>query len=179
MNKDDLKRAEEMDLIHFSQDFEKEVSGNKAKYLSYKEANARISAAILKGFYLEAITIEESILCDRLQSYYAYLLNLNADEFKAHPFFQDYTTLGKLIHKNNLKKKLNLTFNKEVSEVFIKLRAWWGKRNETLHSLAKSTPTTPTMDYKEFLKLAKKTALDGVKLIDEIKKVFKNNPKDK
>jgi hypothetical protein len=42
-----------------------------AKYLSYAEAWRRIKAAIQAGYYLEAVTIEESIIADRLLSYVA------------------------------------------------------------------------------------------------------------
>jgi hypothetical protein len=42
---------------------------NPTKYFSYKEAWGRISRAIGHGFFFEAVTIEESIMCDRLISY--------------------------------------------------------------------------------------------------------------
>ncbi len=47
------------------------ASGNEAKYYGYKEAWARIRLARKQGFYLEAVTIQESILSDRMLSYLA------------------------------------------------------------------------------------------------------------
>jgi len=45
------------------------IRGNVAKYLSYREAWSRIKTAQEHGFYLEAVTLEESIIADRLISY--------------------------------------------------------------------------------------------------------------
>ncbi len=45
------------------------VTGNAAKYESYREAWSRIDAACENQFFLEAITIEESIISDRIISY--------------------------------------------------------------------------------------------------------------
>jgi hypothetical protein len=45
------------------------LKGNAAKYLSYRQAWARIGAAQGHGFYLEAVTIVESVITDRLISY--------------------------------------------------------------------------------------------------------------
>lgn len=45
------------------------LNGNGAKYLSYREAWARIKLARRQGFFLEAVTIEESIISDRLLSF--------------------------------------------------------------------------------------------------------------
>lgn len=45
------------------------AAGDRAKYLSYAEAWARIRLASRQGFFLEAVTVEESIISDRLTSY--------------------------------------------------------------------------------------------------------------
>ena len=42
------------------------VKGNVRKANSYREAWARIKLARRQGFFLEAVTIEESIIFDRL-----------------------------------------------------------------------------------------------------------------
>jgi hypothetical protein len=53
---------------------------NAAKYFSYREAWGRIKRAIGHGFYLEAVTLEESIMSDRLISYLCRIQILEADE---------------------------------------------------------------------------------------------------
>ena len=44
-------------------------AGNAAKYFSYREAWGRIRKSIAHGYHLEAVTLEESIMSDRLSSY--------------------------------------------------------------------------------------------------------------
>ena len=50
------------------------IQGNADKYRAYREAWTRIKEAQLQEFYLEAITIEESIISDRLSSYFRKVL---------------------------------------------------------------------------------------------------------
>ena len=45
------------------------IQGNRCKYLSYREAWARIKQAQQQQFFLEAVTLEESIITDRLICY--------------------------------------------------------------------------------------------------------------
>ena len=49
-----------------SQVSEKKIKGNARKYDAYREAWTRIKQAQKNGFFLEAITIQESIISDRL-----------------------------------------------------------------------------------------------------------------
>jgi hypothetical protein len=44
-------------------------AGNAAKHFSYREAFGRIKGSIAHGYYLEAVTLEESIISDRISSY--------------------------------------------------------------------------------------------------------------
>lgn len=44
------------------------INGNGDKFRAYRESWTRIKEAQKQGFYLEAITIEESIISDRLSS---------------------------------------------------------------------------------------------------------------
>ena len=46
--------------------------GNGPKYFSYREAWGRINKAQAYGFYLEAVTLHESIIADRLISFLVY-----------------------------------------------------------------------------------------------------------
>jgi hypothetical protein len=43
---------------------------NMMKYNSYRKGMDKVNEGIAKGFYLEAITIEESILTDRMLLFY-------------------------------------------------------------------------------------------------------------
>ena len=52
-----------------SEPVKQEINGNSEKYESYREAWARIKQAKDNDFFLEAITIQESIISDRLISF--------------------------------------------------------------------------------------------------------------
>ena len=122
---------------------------NYTKYESYKFAFDQIDLAIEKGFYREAITIEESIIADRLISY----LQLNGK--KVNTKF----TLGKCLDPL---KHFDCDFSiKESNDFRVDLNRWWDKRNECLHAIVKSNRGDPTIEVEEFLEIARATALQG------------------
>jgi hypothetical protein len=53
--------------------------GNADKYFSYSEAWVRIKKARGSGFYLEAVTLQESIIADRLVSFLVCVGEIQAD----------------------------------------------------------------------------------------------------
>ena len=67
-------------------------TNNKIKYHSYKAAYSRMNLAMDKGFYLEAITIQESIISDRLLSFAVRSSQLVVTKEKLHSI-----TFSKLI----------------------------------------------------------------------------------
>lgn len=122
---------------------------NYTKYESYKFAFDQIDLAIEKGFYLEAITIEESILADRLISF----LQLNGKKVKKS------FTLGRCFDPL---KHFDTDFSiKESDDFRTDLKIWWSKRNDCLHAIVKSNRGDPTIEVDEFLDIAKETALQG------------------
>lgn len=118
----------------------KSISGNARKYESYKEAFARIKLAQADGYYLEAIAIAESIICDRLISY------LTRPQ-SARPIKKDrrgrWPQLSDLIR----------SWRKESpdSRLCNRVDEWRQTRNTAVHGFAKSDPGTPTMDLEKFL----------------------------
>ena len=53
--------------------------GNAAEYFSYAEAWVRIREARGSGFHLEAVTLQESIIADRLLSFLVCAGEIEAD----------------------------------------------------------------------------------------------------
>lgn len=125
-------------------------NGNVAKADSYREAWTRINKSIDAGFYLEAVTIVESIISDRLLSY-AWSECPNAEGFN-----------GERTHFYNL---INALPDESLK---VKLHAWREQRNRVVHAAAKSFPGTPTEDVDEFLGRAKSTADEGRQLAREV-----------
>ncbi len=139
---------------------------NYQKYQTYKSAMEKINAAIEAGFFLEAITIEESILTDRLLRFCK-----NNRYSKSH----DKATLGNelfFIRKKLIEQLDELGFN-----FLDDLDQFWSGRNICLHQIAKSEPGTPTQDFEEITKLAEKTAVQGKVLAGKVGKWAKNYKK--
>jgi hypothetical protein len=89
----------------------------------YKSAFKQIKAANEAGFYLEAITLIESLITDRLESRLSYL---DGKDFS-------FKTIGKLIEKSikiETDSVLKILIEKD-------LRKWADGRNKSLHEMAK------------------------------------------
>jgi hypothetical protein len=112
----------------------------------------RISKAVSGKYYLEAITLQESIISDRLAMY------LHHQGKKS-----DSKTLNQLIidvqdhHKKTLFEKVDL---------------WRKKRNKAVHGLVRSSPFESQIGIIAFDKLAKETAIEGQLLVSEITSWF-------
>jgi hypothetical protein len=133
---------------------------NYTKYYSYKIAFDRISDSIKSGFFLEAIAIEESILCDRL-----------------FPFAR-LGGIKKPIEKSTLGPIINAIKSREdeiaLPQDFLdKISRWGDSRNTCLHQIVKSNTGEPTIEIKKFLENAKNTAEEGLFLAKEIIKLSK------
>ena len=124
----------------------------------------QINAAIEAGFFLEAITIEESIFADRV-------FRLCKNNGYSRPY--DRATLGhelKFIRDKKLDQVEDFPF-----PYLEELDLFWSRRNNCLHQIAKSEPGTPTQDYSTTMSLAEKTAKDGKQVVNKVSKwVIKN-----
>ena len=146
--------------LHKCAGFSKKVKGNKKKYFSFKEAFARINAAIKSDFYLEAITIEESIICDRLMSYLYYK---NALKLNSHDVVKGKASLNNLLQQFHKICSQNISCG-GVTDLYGELDAWRKMRNKCIHSIVKSYPGKPTENINNFLEDACIAALKGKKL---------------
>jgi len=73
-------------------------SGNVKKYLSYREAWAPIKKSQQQEFYLEAVTLTESIIRDRLMSYLT-----SAKFIKSNPKPEKHLSFSDLIKRSHFK----------------------------------------------------------------------------
>jgi hypothetical protein len=131
------------------------TNGNTAKYLSYREAWARIYKAQAHGFYLEAVTIAESIIGDRLLSY---LVRVGAlvrrPESKTYPRFHQLIEKWRALHPEPIRTP-------EIRNLQLAVDTWKSKRNEVVHSIVRSHPGTPIKGIDAFLLDAQVTAIEG------------------
>jgi len=131
------------------------MTGNQAKYLSYREAWQRINAAIEAEFYFEAVTISESILSDRLLSY---VIGIDPNSR-----IKTSTNFAELIRAWR-KLAGSLPAEPSYQDLGEAVDEWRKDRNAIVHGLVKSDPGTPTENVGSFLQRAKKTAEDGKRL---------------
>ncbi|MDP3945262.1 MAG: hypothetical protein Q8Q51_05155 [Lutibacter sp.] len=134
------------------------------RYELIKSAMSRFNTAIEHSFFLEATTLIESLISDRLES--------RLGELKKEPVSLD--TIGNLL--NALRKIEPDNVLKEIMNK--QINTWCGERNKVIHQAAK-IEIGKKKDWKDFLKLAEKTANDGRKIFDDYNKQLKKLRREK
>jgi hypothetical protein len=137
---------------------EKIPGGNAEKYYSYREAWTRINASLEHGFYFEAITIQESIISDRLIEYLVAIGDVEpAAELHRYPNFHDLISRWKKDQPQPIAEGPFPDLQGEVDQ-------WRRKRNLILHNIVRSHPGAPTAPIDEFVSTAEEAARTGVAL---------------
>jgi hypothetical protein len=127
---------------------------NANKYFSYSEAWVRIKKARGSGFYLEAVTLEESIIADRLISFLVCVGEIQA---------------GSRVEKCSFGQLIQLWTKRVLQPIpvphFPDLRSavdeWRKHRNQIVHGMVKSMPGAQHSDVLDFLKEAEFVAFQG------------------
>jgi hypothetical protein len=144
---------------------------NKDKEASYRLAYAMINDALRKDCPLQAITIEESILADRLWS------TLNCDRTPK----EKIGSLGQALDQwrpERLDKNGNpipanrnaALFDQEMDDICYLIRHWWNERNVLLHGIVKSPQGEgPKVGADDFRPRAYMAALAGLYLSNKVK----------
>jgi hypothetical protein len=135
-------------------------SKNISKYLSYKEAWTRIEQAQKQDFYLEAVTLEESVMTDRLISY---LVKKGVIEPSTKLSKYNFSNLIQLWKEQNAPIQIKVKAI-EINNLQIAVDRWRERRNKIVHGMVKSHPGHPTEDIVDFLAEAKLTAKEGENL---------------
>ncbi|UCU92331.1 hypothetical protein [Hydrogenophaga taeniospiralis] len=137
------------------------VNGNGAKYLSYREAWARIKRARQESFFLEAVTIEESIISDRLLSFLEKRCGLvlkNTTKGNFNQIIQRWFAVAMDRHAGRPAELEALTVLNE------RLQVWRSGRNEVVHGMVKSKASHSADHIANFLIAAETHAHSGEKL---------------
>jgi len=136
---------------------------NAAKYFSHREAWGRIKRAIANGYYLEAVTLEESVISDRLLSYFA---RIGIPE----PSSNRFISLGKLIEQ--LRKHVPEPICDPIREPrFTNLQKslldWKNDRNHVVHGIVKSAGDKHD-DVLDFFREAERIAREGEQIAKSV-----------
>ncbi|MBU0596378.1 hypothetical protein KJ567_06830 [Candidatus Bipolaricaulota bacterium] len=133
------------------------VAGNSTKYESYREAWSRIDSACEDTYFLEAITIEESIISDRIISYLSRPSSPKPLKPKGKCRYPGFAELVDMVRKDVGGPVLHGDF----TDLFTALDQWRDSRNTAIHAIVKSDPGTPTHPVEDFLADAQRCAEQG------------------
>ena len=143
-----------------------EVDNNvgKQRYERYKSVIDQYNKAMEQGFYLEATTIMESLIADRLES----LANYVAQKLEGLDSNFSYATLERLtefLNGKNQQPYLSEDLRKTIQDII----EWKEQRNRALHEIAK-LDDKEEIDFADLYEAAKATAERGLELFKEINK---------
>lgn len=130
------------------------------RYDTYRKSISRIKSSIDAGYYLEAITLTESLIADRLESRLNHLTK--SSDFS----FRTLGALQKGIRNNESNNDLIALVEKEKG----KLDKWRESRNKALHRMAKIEEGDDS-NWEDKMKLCKDIAEKGEELRKEIFKL--------
>jgi hypothetical protein len=130
-------------------------TNNRIKYHSYRAAYSRMNLAMKKGFYLEAIAIQESVISDRLLSF----------AIRTNKLVVSHERLYTISFSKLIKIAVPYFENEKLVD---DLHVFRLERNNCLHGFVKSFPGKPTIVITDFMALVIQTAKKGKKLTREI-----------
>ena len=122
----------------------------KAKEQLFRSAFSRIDNSISRGFHLEAITITESLICDRLETLVSVVTE---SRIKA-------MNLGPLLKMVRQIPEFPTKLADEIDD-------WRIDRNYVVHQMVKIT-TEEVFDWRSRMKFARVTAIRGQSLVKDV-----------
>jgi hypothetical protein len=128
--------------------------GNANKYFSYSEAWVRIKKAHGSGFYLESVTLEESIIADRLVSFLVHVGEIQAES----PV--EKCSFGQLIQlwRKRMPQPIQVQY---FPDLHLAVDQWRKRRNQVVHGMVKSMPGAQHRDVLDFLGEAEFISFQG------------------
>lgn len=136
------------------------VKKQTGRYLRYKLAFDRLDEALLEGWLLEAISLEESIITDRLLS----ILQSKGETVSSKE------NLGRLI--GQVKMLMTVSGATVEGDLFHELDQWRDARNECVHGFCKLDDHAYADNSAEiFSERMWETAKKGRELVDLVKQL--------
>ena len=137
------------------------VSGGKGsdagavRHELYKAAWARYNEAMSAGFYLEAITIVDSVITDRVEAYTQHLMHFDEKH-------QQVESLGNAMSALNIAREdRQIADNAEYKAIRKAVMKFYEGRNKAVHNFVILTNANAEMSIDERIKDAKDTAEYG------------------
>jgi hypothetical protein len=137
----------------------------RQRFELYRSANEQFKAAFEAGFYIECVSICESIISDRLEARLQFLRR--GTDKPSH-----IDSLGRLLKQVEDIEPEDMT---ELRAAYLAIREWGTARNETIHQFVKVTDQNRLANAKDRINQAKTAARDGKALMKLISKLVKKN----
>lgn len=139
----------------------------RQRYDLYKLANEQLKAAYETGFYIECVSICESIISDRIEARLQFLRK--STEKPSH-----IDSLGRLLKQVEDIESEDQT---ELRAAYLSIREWGNARNETIHQFVKVTDQNHYINGRDRVSQAKAAALNGMRLMRQISKLVRKHNK--
>lgn len=136
-----------------------------ARHRMYKDAIARYQDAMKNGFYIEAISLMESLISDRIES----LLNAIAKTNNTKENYS-YRPLGNLVRAALNNKGIVLP--KAIIDILNEIKEWAKKRNAAIHEMAKLSDTNISISFSSKYEDLRSVAEEAYKLFREFDKAL-------
>lgn len=137
----------------------------RQRYELYRTANEQFKAAFEAGFYIECVSICESIISDRIEARLQFLRR--GTEKPSH-----IDSLGRLLKQvEDIEPEDQI----ELRTAYASIREWGNARNETIHQFVKVTDQNRLANAKDRTRKAKTAARDGKALMKLISKLVKKH----
>lgn len=133
------------------------------RYQLYKAAWEQINRAVEQGFYIEAVAIIDSIMSDRLDARYQFLIRDTDKSIK--PVTTD-TCARRIIDSN-------VEMESELLPVYPEIRDWVIQRNQVIHHFVTVTTENIDKDVKEREIRSKETVDQGLDLVRKLSNLVK------
>lgn len=140
---------------------EKGSSQNKLRGELYSTAFSHIKDAYDKGFYIECISIIDSMITDRLENYCQFLSYDDDKQFFANSVFDAIRNLGTLTKEKGVR-------DDGFYIIKDKIEKWSAKRNRAIHGFVIVREASKGDDSNKRKQMAKDAADEGLILVREV-----------
>ena len=139
----------------------------RQRYELYKLANEQLKSAYEAGFYIECVSICESIIADRIEARLQFLRR--GTDKRSH-----IDSLGRLLKQVT---DIEPEDQVELRDAYASIREWGNARNETIHQFVKVTEQNQDLDGNGRVRNAKTAARDGIRLMKMISALVRKHNK--
>lgn len=138
------------------------------RYELYKAAWTRYNEAMSAGFYLEAITIVDSVITDRIEAYTQHLMHFEEKH-------QPVESLGMAIQALNLARQdKQIATDAEYKAIRKAVTKFYEGRNKAVHNFVILTNANAEMSVDDRINQAKDTAENGREVFNLVNAYTRN-----